>query len=52
MYDTVHNSNGTALIGYVWQTIKAVTIVYSNCARSGMLGCSCPSGQSWNLATF
>jgi hypothetical protein len=52
MYDTVHNSNGTALIGYVWQTIKAVTIVYSNCVKSGALGCQCPTGKSWNLATF
>jgi len=31
LYDTISNLNGTLLIGYLWEAIKVVKIVLSNC---------------------
>lgn len=31
LYDTIHNLNGTMLIGYLWETIKIVKIGLTNC---------------------
>lgn len=51
LYDAAGNSEGTALIGFVWQSIKIVKIIQSSCNAVGE-SCSCPSGFAYNYSTF
>lgn len=67
LYDAATNSNGTVLLGFVWQSIKVVYIVQSSCkpptssslttntnktTTTPSITCVCPTGSAYSYSTF